>query len=466
VASLAVLVKLYVARSDPRAEAARTELRGLDANHPALRSSATKATAKAAPAPVDEEEISAETLELLDEPLETAAPAKAPRSAPAKAPRSPSPERGPARRPAPSPAVELELDEEPIELADDVVNPASAVDEAVVDDPEVVFAGGDRVSARPAAVAHKGPGQDVASDLAEADFYIQAGLTDDARAILEAILLAAPGHREASRRLAALDGPAAARKPARKAPPERSATDDLAAELAAELAEEVASLGPQVDEGPLEPESLDSFQVPVHEVLGEFRAKVSETIRPEDVQTHYDLGIAYKEMALIDEAVAEFDLALRHSNGVRKADCLTMLGTCALEKGNVEDAIEWFKSGLSEPELTAEAKRALAFELASAYESVGQMGLALEQYQEVERVEPGFRDVEARIVRLGGEVSGPKNVAGPPRSGPPKRTSSGPAPAGVAARAPANGVPAARPPASGPTGGDSPTRPNRKIGFV
>jgi tetratricopeptide (TPR) repeat protein len=461
VASLAVLVKLYVARSDPRAEAARTELRGLDANHPALRSGGIKATAKAAraPAPVDEEEISAETLELLDEPLETAS-APAPRSAPA-----PAPARGSARRPVPPPAVELELDEEPIELADDVVNPTSAVDEAVVEDPEVVFSGGDPVSARRAAGAQKGSGQDVASDLAEADFYIQAGLTDDARAILKSILLAAPGHPEASRRIAALDGPAAGRKPARKAPPERSATDDLAAELAAELAEEVASLGPQEDDGPLEPESLDSFQVPVHEVLGEFRAKISETIRPEDVQTHYDLGIAYKEMALIDEAVAEFDLALRHSNGVRKADCLTMLGTCALEKGNVQDAIEWFKSGLSEPELTAEAKRALAFELASAYESVGQMGLALEQYQDVERVEPGFRDVEARIVRLGGEISGPNNVA-PPRSGPPKRASTVPAPAGAAARAPANGLPSAPPQPSGSTGGGSPARPNRKIGFV
>jgi tetratricopeptide (TPR) repeat protein len=459
-ASLAVLVKLYVARGDPRAEAARTELRGLEPNHPALRSGAGKASAppKAAAA-VDEEEISEETLDLVDEPLATVPPAR-------KAP-APAAARMPARRSAPPPPpVELELEEEPIELADDVVVPASAVDEAVVEDPAVAFAGGDLSPARPKTGAPKGSGNDVASDLAEADFYIQAGLNDDARAILESILLAAPGNPEATRRLAALNAPAPARKPPRKAPPERSATDDLAAELAAELAEEVASLGPQEDEGPLEPESLDSFQVPVHEVLGEFRAKVSETIRPEDVQTHYDLGIAYKEMALIDEAVAEFDLALRHSNGVRKADCLTMLGTCALEKGNVEDAIEWFKSGLSEPELTAEAKRALAFELASAYESVGQVGLALEQYQEVERVEPGFRDVAARIARLGGEVSGPKSVGAPPRSGPPKRTSSVSAPPAAAARAPAGGLPGARSPTGGSTGDDAPTRSNRKIGFV
>jgi tetratricopeptide (TPR) repeat protein len=458
-ASLAVLVKLYVARGDPRAEAARTELRGLEPNHPALRSGAGKAAAPVnkAPAAVDEEEISEETLDLVDEPLETVPPAR-------KAP-APAAARAPARRSAPPP-VELELEEEPIELADDVVIPVSTVDEAVVEDPEVVFAGGDLAPARSRAGAQKGSGNDVASDLAEADFYIHAGLSDDARAILESILLAAPGHPQATRRLAALDAPAPARKPARKAPPERSATDDLAAELAAELAEEVASLGPQEDEGPLEPESLDSFQVPVHEVLGEFRAKVSETVRPEDVQTHYDLGIAYKEMALIDEAVAEFDLALRHSDGVRKADCLTMLGTCALEKGNVEDAIEWFKSGLSEPELTAEAKRALAFELASAYESVGRMGLALEQYQEVERVEPGFRDVAARIARLGGEISGPKSVGAPPRSGPPKRTSAVSAPPAAAARAPATGLPAARPPTGGSTGGDAPTRSNRKIGFV
>ena len=68
--------------------------------------------------------------------------------------------------------------------------------------------------------------------------------------------------------------------------------------------------------------SLESFQVPAHEVLGEFRARLQQVVRPEDVQTHYDLGIAYKEMGLLDEAVAEFEVALRHGGGTRAADCL------------------------------------------------------------------------------------------------------------------------------------------------
>ena len=156
------------------------------------------------------------------------------------------------------------------------------------------------------------------------------------------------------------------------------------------------------DDKPLDSDSLDPFQVPADEVLGEFRAKVQQTVRPEDVQTHYDLGIAYKEMGLVDEAIAEFELAVQHARGPRGADCLTMLGMCELERGHTEQAVEKFQRGLELPDLTVAARRALMFELGGAFETAGKTDEAVEQYMQVSAEDATFRDVQARIDRLGG----------------------------------------------------------------
>src|SRR5262249_50047543 len=139
-----------------------------------------------------------------------------------------------------------------------------------------------------------------------------------------------------------------------------------------------------------------------------FRAKVQETVRPEDVQTHYDLGIAYKEMGLLEEALAEFETALRHGGGTRAADCVAMMGQCEIERGNTEAAIGRYKKGLAMTGLTAEARRALTFELGAACESINQAGEALEQYGIVYAEDPKYRDVAERITRLGGSLSRPK----------------------------------------------------------
>jgi tetratricopeptide (TPR) repeat protein len=245
---------------------------------------------------------------------------------------------------------------------------------------------------------------------------------------------------------------------ARAAPAAASAQDhdDLAAELAAELAE----VGMQsVDEDkPLDGDVLESFQVPAQEVLGEFRARLQEVVRPEDVQTHYDLGIAYKEMGLLEEAVAEFDVALRHGGGTRAADCLTMLGMCELERGNAEAAVGHFQQGLELPDLTNAASHALRFELGGALEAQGLADEALEQYQAVESEDGGFRDVADRVQRLAGSVQVkarpiPRRPAAPAA-----------APRKLAAQAP-SGATAGRGSLE-PEPPPEPARKNRKIGFV
>jgi tetratricopeptide (TPR) repeat protein len=358
VAELTTLVRLYTARRDPRLANTRAELRELQGN-----------AAEAAPAEVSagaEQELEP----IADEPLELDTRDHRSRQA----------------APVEAPLVEAELEPEPEELP-----PIEEGEPLVEVQPEPIAAAPARARAG---------ADEFASDLAEADFYIESGLKDEARAILDAILLGRPGHKGALSRLQKIGGPAAAAM-ARAVPAEQREHDDLAAELASELAAEI-SAAHLVEDAPLDGDVLDSFQVPAHEVLGEFRNKVAQTVRREDAQTHYDLGIAYKEMGLIEEAIQEFEIVLHHGGGARRADCYTMLGTCEAERGNGEEALRYLEEGLQLEELSAEARRALAFELGNVLESLGRNGEALEQYQSVAAEERGFRDVAARIQRLGG----------------------------------------------------------------
>ena len=365
---LTTLIRLYTARRDPRAEQARKELRELQAG--------AMAEAPAA-APEQELELAGDEQELELE-LDTGH-----RGKPFTGVNQPLQE------------VELEPELEPQELT-----PVEEDEPLLEVEPEPLEA--------PTAAASQAD-DEFASDLAEADFYIESGLTDEARAILNAVFAAHPRHQGALERLNRLGPPAKGAAPGRPAAAARDQRDhdDLAAELASELAEEI-NAAQLVEDAPLDGDVLDSFQVPAHEVLGEFRSKVAQTVRREDAQTHYDLGIAYKEMGLLEEAISEFEIVLHHGGGARRVDCFTMLGTCESERGNAEAAVKYFEEGLQLEELTREARRALAFELGNVLETLGRNDEALEQYESVAAEERGFRDVTARIQRLGSGSAKPR----------------------------------------------------------
>ncbi|HEX9161989.1 MAG TPA: tetratricopeptide repeat protein, partial [Thermoanaerobaculia bacterium] len=107
---------------------------------------------------------------------------------------------------------------------------------------------------------------------------------------------------------------------------------DLAAELESEL------------EGTDEVVSLSEEEQSLEEIFKEFKKGVEQQLDSEDYDTHYNLGIAYKEMGLIDEAIAEFQLASKDPG--RAVECCSMLGLCFLEKGMPQLAIKWYRKGL------------------------------------------------------------------------------------------------------------------------
>jgi tetratricopeptide (TPR) repeat protein len=161
---------------------------------------------------------------------------------------------------------------------------------------------------------------------------------------------------------------------------------DLAAELESELAEDD------------EPIALSEEEQSLEEIFKEFKKGVEQQLDSEDYDTHYNLGIAYKEMGLIDEAIGEFQLASKDPK--RAVECASMLGLCFLEKGMPQLAIKWYRKGLEMPEITEEEHIGLLYDLASAYQEVGDTEQAQKAFMEVYGMNSNYRDIVSRIKQL------------------------------------------------------------------
>ena len=162
-------------------------------------------------------------------------------------------------------------------------------------------------------------------------------------------------------------------------------------------------------------------------------------MKAEDADTHYDLGIAYKEMGLLDDAVHEFETALGGNDRRKEVDCLTMIGLCRMQKGEGAEAVKAFRRALGSDHLTKDAAKAIHYDLAAAYEAAGEQEAALYYFQRVAKADPAFRDAGKRAAALGG---------GPGR---PPAEDVRAAQARQAARPPAAPRPAPAPPSPPPT---------------
>jgi tetratricopeptide (TPR) repeat protein len=229
------------------------------------------------------------------------------------------------------------------------------------------------------------PATNVRDELEEAEFYRQQGLLDDAERVCRRLLDFDPGCAEAQEKLAEL---AKLRQDTVSAPEERELFDLPGAIREEESWREHEEL-PGLNE--VDRLSLD-------DVVDDFKKNVETQIDAEDTETHYNLGIAYKEMGLFDDAVAEFDKAMK--NPGRLVDSLTLKGTCLFEKGSFDKAEEVFKSGLVYPGLNAAERISLHYEMGLLYEAWGRLLEALDSFQSAADADLFFRNVGEKIETL------------------------------------------------------------------
>jgi tetratricopeptide (TPR) repeat protein len=166
---------------------------------------------------------------------------------------------------------------------------------------------------------------------------------------------------------------------------------NLAEELERELADEPSVPQAPAMEGP-------QGEVSLEEIFREFKKGVEQQLSAEDYETHYNLGIAYKEMGLIDEAIGEFQLASKDS--ARMVECCSMLGLCFLEKGMPQLAIKWYRKGLEAPQLREAEHLGLLYDLACVYQDTGELDLAYRTFLEIYGLNTNYRDVVSRVKDL------------------------------------------------------------------
>jgi len=146
--------------------------------------------------------------------------------------------------------------------------------------------------------------------------------------------------------------------------------------------------------------------VDLAEMFGELKQDLEADVASadEDPETHYNLGIAFREMGLLDEAIGELQKACQSFDRGRPfpqiMQTYTWLAQCFLEKAVPEAAVRWYERALQVPSIDNETRTALNYELASAYEASGDKASALKYFMDVYGSNIDYRDVSERIKAL------------------------------------------------------------------
>jgi tetratricopeptide (TPR) repeat protein len=146
-----------------------------------------------------------------------------------------------------------------------------------------------------------------------------------------------------------------------------------------------------------EPKDQDE-QREFHEILEQFKRGIDQNLDSDDYQSHYDLGVAFKEMGLLDEAVAEFQKALRSPEGrLRTSEAL---GTAFFEKGQYAACETVLRKAVESLDEGDEAKIGLLYWLGRASEALGKESDAIASYERAMVVDIRFMDLSQRMQRL------------------------------------------------------------------
>lgn len=182
------------------------------------------------------------------------------------------------------------------------------------------------------------------------------------------------------------------------------APDAPSFDLAAELSEALSDTGSGTTGRGTDEEGFASL-------FRDFKRGVSQTLGEGDVETHFDLGIAYREMGLFEDAIGEFRYAL--GSPARRLDALQLMGLCAIDLGRGHDAVGHLEQALASPEVPAEREAPLRYELGRAYLVLPDAERALDAFRRAHALDPGYQDVAERIAELENADDTPEAPAEP-----------------------------------------------------
>jgi tetratricopeptide (TPR) repeat protein len=294
-----------------------------------------------------------------------------------------------------SPDIRLE---EPIETSFDNLDDIALPDDKAIDVADVTpIMGDDEDTAQkpvPSAEEISEPEYDeealeeIEEGLEEVQFYLGQRIVGEAQGILEDLRSNYPNHPQILEAVATMERI----EESEKAP--RADTAETPAEDA----------GLSVDSLDFNTDDLDTA-LPAEDAPGQAgkseksrKVALQEQISEGDFATHYDLGIAYKDMGLFDNAIEEFKIASGDPKKI--APSKMMIGMCYVNLNQMDDAIAIYKQGLSIDTLDQQQKLGLLYELGVTYQSMEKKNEALDCFNKIVGYDPKFADVKSRIATL------------------------------------------------------------------
>jgi tetratricopeptide (TPR) repeat protein len=239
-------------------------------------------------------------------------------------------------------------------------------------------------------------------ELESVDFYVAQGYTDIAFNTLEMLERQFGSHSEIDERRTKLrDLTPAAASPSSTPAETIAFTDSSTRDARAASPEELKTPVSVATPPPAPPRP--SIDPGLAAIFDEFRTAVEEEDAQVDgdYETHYNLGLAYKEMDLLDEAVEEFQVAASlvapRDGTPRYLQCCNLLGHCFMQKKMGRLAVMWFNRGLDAPGHSEDEYQALRFELGGAYEQIGDLDKAIDVFTEVYGVNVSYRGVAEKL---------------------------------------------------------------------
>ena len=159
-----------------------------------------------------------------------------------------------------------------------------------------------------------------------------------------------------------------------------------------DLAAELADVFEEANRAPVDPNEesqsgstlIDGFE----SVFADFKKGVSTQVASTDFDTHFDLAIAYREMALWDDAMAQFKICLASTE--RRVESLHMMALCALELGQPHEGVTYLEQALAGGEQSADRWAALYFDLGRAQRGAGDFKAARRSFETVAGLDPQF----------------------------------------------------------------------------
>jgi len=238
----------------------------------------------------------------------------------------------------------------------------------------------------PSKEVSEGDLDEYSEEIAEAEFYIRQGLLQEALRIYQRLLSIFPGNKNLQTKISNLHSGV----------PEAPFVDE----------EYVADAGERVlIEEPADTRVLQEqqFESDVLDIFEEFKKGLEKEIEAGDFETHYNLGIAYKEMGLIDDAIKEFQTSRNDTNYFVRS--MSMLGICYMEKGLYPLAIDSFKNALGNIDTRDESYWGAKYDLATAYEKNGNLKESYDLFSEIYGWNSTYRHVNEKLETLKALIS-------------------------------------------------------------